>query len=529
MVADLSTSPPKHDAPQHDSPHKDERPPGSPKPDGQDDPRKIIVSNDTATTPPNGRVYRADLPVDHPEHNPFDTAGADENHRRDREQTEAEQQRLKRWAPRRYAVADLPTGQRWARKLVAKIERSNSRRDLAKHKPDLTITGDKAVSAGATDEQLSELRELTDTEVADLNRREAAILRDEQRQIDALAHRIGIEREADSIEVVGRVNLADYEPQPKRWAVERILTRGGVLGLFAERKAGKTTVVESLAASALDGEKFLGRFGVMLDDTADVVLFDTEMTTDDLHRHYRDDLKVRNLDRLDLRPLRGRESRFDVRSETVRARYAATITPGSLIVVDCLYSLFGALAISENSDEVVSVLAGLRALATEASAVGLVVVHHLGKDSDRGARGHSSIEGFPDAIARIETDGSPVGDVVRTLSVFGRVEPIEPGILTLGDDRRLTLGGNPKAERIAKRHNTDDDATWSLIDRNPGLSVRGLGMLPVEQRGKLSRDRIREAVERLALVNRVKNQGSDAAPEWHALAGMDPFGEGKTD
>ncbi|MDH3009491.1 MULTISPECIES: hypothetical protein [Gordonia] len=120
------------------------------------------MNNDTATTPPNGRVYRADLPSDHPEHNPFDTAGADENHRRDREQADADEKRRKRWAGRHYAVADLPTGQRWARTLAGKIERSNAQRDPAKYPPTLTITGDKAVSAGATDDQVAALHALTD-------------------------------------------------------------------------------------------------------------------------------------------------------------------------------------------------------------------------------------------------------------------------------------------------------------------------------------------------------------------------------
>ena len=192
-------------------------------------------------------------------------------------------------------------------------------------------------------------------------------------------------------------------------------------------------------------------------------------------------------------------------------------------MVDCLYTLFGALGVSENSDEVVEVLAGLRTLATECDAAGLVIVHHLGKDAERGARGHSSIEGFPDAIARIELDGAPSGSTPHVFSAYGRDVSVDAGLLTLGDDHRLTLGGNPKAERIVAAHRANDDAVWRLIDKNPGLSVRGLYTLPIESRGKLSRDRIREAVERMALINRVVNKGSESAPEWHAIEGVDPL------
>lgn len=107
---------------------------------------------------------------------------------------------------------------------------------------------------------------------------------------------------------------------------------------------------------------------------------------------------------------------------------------------------------------------------------------------------------------------------------YGRDVEIEPGVLTLGDDYRLTLGKNPAAELQVARHRADDEATWTLVHRHPGLSVRGLGLLPVESRGKLSRDRIRRAVDRLALTNQITNKGSAAAPEWHTVLGGAPFG-----
>jgi hypothetical protein len=233
---------------------------------------------------------------------------------------------------------------------------------------------------------------------------------------------------------------------------------------------------------------------------------------------------VQNFDRLNLRTLRGRERALDARVDAVRARWSEHIAPGSLIVVDCLYSLFGALGISESSDEVATVLTGLRSLATECEAIGLVLVHHLGKDPDRGARGHSSIEGFPDVLARIVLDGPPAEDTPRVFSAYGRDDvSISAGLLTLGDDHRLTIGGNPAAERRAARHQVDDEAVWSLIQKHPGLSLRGLEQLPAEMRGKLSRDRIREAVGRLEVTNQIVNKGTGKAFQWHAITGADPF------
>lgn len=430
--------------------------------------------------------------------------------------------RMDDWKPFHYAVADLPRQKRWANSLAFKVERTNAMRNPATDSPTMYVPGPDCVAAGATDADMKALHKLTNNEIAALRMEAAVIRKDCQRQVDEMARGRAAADAASRIAIPERVNLEEFIPAPVQWVVNDLLAWNGVLGLFAERKAGKSHVARELIRTALDGGPFLGRFQVNLADEAEVALFDTEMPINMLHSQYHRS-GVQNLGRLNLRALRGREAALDARVPDVRARWCNEIRPGSLIVVDCLYSLFGALGVSENSDEVVGVLAGLRALATESEAVGLVVVHHLGKDAERGARGHSSIEGFPDAIARIELDGPPGSETSRTFSAYGRDVSVDAGTLTLGADHRLTLGGNPKAERVNARLQRENNAVWTLVERHPGLSVRGLSTLPVEYRGKLSRDRIREAVDRLAAVNRVVNKGSDAAPEWHAVAGADPY------
>ena len=453
--------------------------------------------------------------------NPFDTAEGRQRREADAEAATVTEKRLQHWAHCQFAVESLPRSQRWARKVWSEIDSYNARRDPVHYPPMLMFNGDRAVKAGATDDQLTALPKLKSEDIIEVSMRQAVEHEAARVQIRAVARELEAARAAAGIPIPGRVNLAQFVPEDTRWVVDQVLARGAVLGLFAERKAGKTTTVVDLVRSVLGGDKFLGRFAVSLPADAEVVLFDTEMTLSSLHRQYQR-AGVEHLDRLNLRPLRGRERSLDVRNEAVRNRWREQIAPGSLIAVDCLYSLFGALGVSENSDEVVSVLAGLRSLATECDAAGLVVVHHLGKDPDKGARGHSSLEGFPDAIARIELDGPPTAETPRVFSAYGRDVSIDAGVLTLGDDHRLTIGGNPRVERITAAHHADDEATWHLIDKHPGLSMRGLANLPVEARGKLSRDRIREAVERLALINRIVNKGTLAAPEWHAVERVDP-------
>ncbi len=396
--------------------------------------------------------------------------------------------------------------------------------NVVKRQAVLTVTAAELMRSGASAAEVAELPAADMAMLAASARTVATWAEAERLERRTEAARMEAARAASEVAIPERVNLAEYVPDPVPWVVDGLMPRCGVLGLFAERKAGKSKVVLEMVDAGLGGSPFLGRFPVRLSADAEVVLFDTEMPLNTLHAQYRR-AGVPNLHRLNLRALRGVERSLDARVDAVRARWREQIAPGSLIIVDCLYSLFGAVGVSENSDEVVAVLAGLRTLATECEAAGLVIVHHLGKDTEKGARGHSSIEGFPDVIARIEMDGSPSATTERTFSAFGRDVAVEPGALILGDDHRLRLGANPHTERMRKRDRLDNGAVWELIENNPGLSLRGLSALPDEVRGKLSRDRIRDAVSRLERVNAIANKGTPAAPEWHALTGVDPFAD----
>src|SRR5690606_16014071 len=107
---------------------------------------------------------------------------------------------------------------------------------------------------------------------------------------------------------------------------------------------------------------------------------------------------IPNLNRINLRSVRGIERAFDLRVPQVQDRWAEQIKPGSVIIFDCLYSVLAALGISENDDTVAALVVGFRALTARCEALGGMLVHHLGKDAERGARGHSSIEGNVDVV-----------------------------------------------------------------------------------------------------------------------------------
>jgi AAA domain len=439
---------------------------------------------------------------------------------KDRQAAHADnEKRLQKWGARRYDAAILDrVDEAWARKIRSDIAHRNAMRDPMKTPPTLMFSGDYAAKTGATDAQIAALPVLSLDEIAGMRVRAAIELTDAREQIRTEANKLAAARAVAAIEIPGRINLATYTPPDTAWLVDKLVPMNGSLGLFAERKAGKTTTVVEMVRALLSGDKFLGRFASHLSAEARVALLDTEMTPAMLHREYaKVGVADEHLDRIDLHALRGRSRLLDLRDELTRSRWHGLIATGSVIVVDCLYTVLAAAQVDESSAQVSDIIDGIKALAVESDAAALVIVHHLGKDPSKGARGHSSIEGGVDTLATIWLDGPPAAGTPRLFSATGRMDVDVPAaLLRRSDDNRLTLSDNaPSADRRKASDSRDDDTTWKLINEHSGRSLRGLEELPTETR-QISRNRLRRAVDRLSLLGHVVNQGTDERPAWHA-------------
>lgn len=461
-----------------------------------------------------------------PDYNPMNTKRANDKHAARAAAEAAQKALVKKWTHHRYALSVLDgLDERWASELRESIERRNAERSPSTKPPDLYFSGKSAVEHGATDSQMSALPVLSNDEIAELID-DAEILRSRRR--DRIRSQADNQRAAEAaagLSIPDRLDLASFIPPDTLWVVDGLIPAGASLGLFAERKAGKTATMVELSHSLLTGEKFLGRFDTCLPKDARVALLDTEMTETMLHDEY-----TRYgvpFDRLDVWALRGKSGLLDFRHELNRARWQEQIAPGSFIIVDCLYTILAALTIDENSAQVADVIEGIKTLAVECKAAGWCVVHHVGKDSTKGARGHSSIEGAVDTVAWLHLDGPLGAETLRTFEAVGRHDVNVPlAQIVRGGDRRLTLGDTtPQRDRRQGRNRTDDDRAYALIAANPGLSVNALWKLPAEAKRGLSRDRLRGAVERLDLTDQIVNTGTAKSPQWCAGArDSDPFG-----
>lgn len=437
------------------------------------------------------------------------------------------EQRVKRWGAKRYPVAALGgVADQWARTVEANIERGDALRDPLKTAPTLMFEGDKAVKAGATDKQLQALAALSYGEITALRVQAAVLLDDQRTQVRERARALQAARAAAAVALPDWVDLANYTPSAEPFIVGGLLPAGKGMGVFAERKAGKTTAMTELVRSLLAGDEFLGRFATHLPADARVALLDTEMGTDMMRAEFGRGGVLPMIGRVDYADAMGRSQSLDMRDDANRARWVQRIAPGSFIIIDCLYAILQAANVDESSSEVAGFLEGFKMLAVETAAAGWAVVHHLGKDPDKGARGHSSIEGAVDTLVTIRLNGAVDDpDTERRLSAFGRMQvAVPPGVLTLGDDGRLTMSGyTPKADRQRAQDHKDDDVLWNLVNDHPGLSERGLNDLPAETR-KLSRGRLRRALDRLSAVSYIVNHGTAERPAWHAAnRDGDPF------
>jgi len=431
---------------------------------------------------------------------------------------------IEKWAARRYpinALDGLPYP--WARTLSSRIARKNADRDPTKFPPTLIFQGDTAVAAGATNTaELAALGpELRPDQIRELRLQEASALEADRAQVRRMAKEAVAAEAAAGLDIPEPLNLATYTPPPVNWMLDGLLPVGASLGLFAERKAGKTSTTVEMVRSLTAGDRFLGRFQTRLSYDARVVHIDTEMTDTMMQHEFRKiGTPEAHLGRVDFYGLRGRSSLLDMRDTATRQRWGRRIIPGSVIVVDCLYTVFSALSIDENSGAVADVINGFKALAVECDAGALILVHHLSKDATRGARGHSSLEGAVDTIVTIQLAGPPGEQTPRTFEAAGRMDVfVEPTTLLRGEDLRLQLAeGSPREHRRRSQEEADDELVFGLVQSHPGCSLRILEALPRSVRGELSRERISKALKRLDGI-RLENAGTAARPKWEAIDG----------
>ena len=263
---------------------------------------------------------------------------------------------------------------------------------------------------------------------------------------------------------------------------------GGRVVLSAPHKAGKTTLTGNLIRSLADAAPFLNDFPVVR--AGRTVLVDNELDERMLRRWLRSQ-GVATTQAVDVLPLRGRLSAFNILDPATRTRWAERIGPADVLVLDCLRPALDALNLSEDKDAG-RFLEALDELAAEAGIGELFVVHHMGHNGER-SRGDSRILDWPDAVWKLvkekEAEGEEEADARRVyFTAYGRDVDQPEALLTFDPDtRRLAVGGG---SRSAQHVETILAAILAYLAEQPA----GVSKNAIEEAVEGRRDAIRKAL-----------------------------------
>jgi hypothetical protein len=303
-----------------------------------------------------------------------------------------------------------------------------------------------------------------------------------QREALAVDAEIEAHRRAAAPVDIDTLDAMLARPEEERWRVEGLLPAEGRLLVVAQRKTGKTTLVNNLTASLVTGEPFLGRMAVE-PVKGSVMLLNYEVSGATFKRWLGDlGLTAAAQKRIVIVNLRGRDNLLA--TETGRLALADLMRRRNVEVL--AVDPFGRAFSGDNQDsnsQVTPWLVNLDKVATEGGAREVILVAHAGwGGADRGqtaqvrARGASALEDWADSILRYskqnDLDGAP-----RFLEAEGRDVYLEKDRLDYdADTRRLTLtgAGGPGVARKAVKARVLAEPILDIVRQVGGITASGI-------------------------------------------------------
>ena len=253
-----------------------------------------------------------------------------------------------------------------------------------------------------------------------------------------------------------------------KWTIKDVFPTGANVTLTAQYKAGKTTLINSLAKSLADGEKFLNYFD-QPDHKGRIVIFNYEVS-ENQYRRWMNDVAIESSNKITLVHLRGKRLPLIVpRVEDLVVGILKDLDAQTWILDPFARAFTGCGDENSNSD-VGLFLDTLDVIKDRAGVSNLVLPIHTGRAQENGvdrARGATRLDDWADVrwLLKKTQDG-------RFFSADGRDVLQEEQMLTFDETTRsLTLGGVDS--RMAKKRGLED--MWiDVVNANPGLSTSQL-------------------------------------------------------
>lgn len=361
--------------------------------------------------------------------------------------------------------------------------------------------------------QSSELGSLMTTPVADgegLSLKTALELEIEKQRIRKEAAEILREEEASKAykEPIFVRDLKAELQMPENevpWVIRDIFPQGANISITAQYKAGKTTLINSLAKSLADGEKFLDYFQEPIHQRR-IVIFNYEVSENQYRRWMRD-VSVKHADHITLVHLRG--ERLPLISDKVQR-----LVIGILKDLDCQTWILDPFARAfvgsgdENSNSDVGIfLDTLDFIKKQANVDNLILPMHTGRAQEHGidrARGATRLDDWVDVrwlLSKTEEG--------RFFAADGRDVMLEQQALAFDEATRgLRLGG--ASAKVAKRL-ANEDQFVAMVEAHPGKTTNELfELLGIDPTSKPMRSAMKSAVH----YKRVKVKTVGTAKVW---------------
>jgi hypothetical protein len=253
-----------------------------------------------------------------------------------------------------------------------------------------------------------------------------------------------------------------------KWTIKDVFPTGANVTLTAQYKAGKTTLINSLAKSLADGEKFLNYFDSP-DHQGRIVIFNYEVS-ENQYRRWMNDVAIESSDKITLVHLRGKRLPLTVARVEDLVVGILKDNAAQTWILDPFARAFTGCGDENSNSDVGLFLDTLDVIKDRAGVSNLVLPIHTGRAQENGvdrARGATRLDDWADVrwLLKKTQDG-------RFFSADGRDVLQEEQMLTFDEQTRsLTLGGVDS--RMAKKRGLED--MWiDVVTANPGLSTSQL-------------------------------------------------------
>lgn len=306
---------------------------------------------------------------------------------------------------------------------------------------------------------------------------------------------------AEATEVPEGASFSDFLKMdfgPDEFIIDGLMPRGGNIVFSAQRKAGKSTVVHNLIRSLVDGDPFLGYFGVT--EPRRVALIDTELAPG-LLKSWLQDHGIKNPDRLGVWNMKGRASAFNILDDAIRAKWVEVLRGYDVLILDPLRPVLDSLGVNE-WNETGPFLQAFDALKREAGISEGMIVQHHGHHAQRAA-GDSRLQGWPEAMWELTRDDVEDVRSPRWFSAYGRDVDADPGLLTMGDHRALSYSDTPKGVSLDGVH---ADALVTFLEANPGAKKDAILAAKIKGINSKTFTRIKDLAEQAGRIRFETNE-----------------------